>query len=203
MQDMSTTIAIAPRSPGRPRSTRADEAIVDAVLDMLAEGSSMEALSIEAVAARAGVGKATIYRRWSGKEALIADAIRTLKGPTPQPAGKSVREDLVMLLSFVARPADKRALQIMPCMVPEIHRSPEQRRIYQELTEPRRELMREVLRRGVQTGELRDDFDIEVAIAMLAGPVLMQKLMAWNPKIDEKTLPEKVVDGVLRGLAAD
>lgn len=163
----------------------------------------MEALSIEAVAARAGVGKATIYRRWSGKEALIADAIRTLKGPMPQPAGKSVREDMVMLLSFVARPADQRAMQIMPCMVPEIHRSPEQRRIYQELTEPRRELMREVLRRGVQTGELRDDFDIEVAIAMLAGPVLMQKLMSWNPKIDEKTLPEKVVDGVLRGLTAD
>jgi AcrR family transcriptional regulator len=170
---------------------------------MLAEGSSIEALSIEAVATRAAVGKATIYRRWSGKEALIADAIRTLKGPMPQPAGVSVREDLLMLLNFMSRPADSRALRVMPCLVPEIHRSPEQRRIYQDLTEPRRELLREVLRRGVETGELRADIDIEVAIAMLSGPVLLQRLMGWNPRLDEQTLPEKVVDGVLRGLAAD
>jgi AcrR family transcriptional regulator len=201
MQDMTSTVASAPRLPGRPRSTRADEAIIDAVLDLLAEGSTIEALSIEAIAARAGVGKATIYRRWSGKDALLIDAIRTLKGPIPQPAGRSVRDDLVTLLTFVIRPTDPRASQIMPCMVPEMHRSAEQRRLYQELTEPRREVMREVLRRGIRTGELREDIDIEVALAMLNGPILAQRLLSWNPKLDEKKLPEKLVDAVLRGLA--
>src|SRR2546430_2040846 len=75
----------APRAPGRPRSVRVDEAIIDAVLDLLADGS-IESLSIEAIAARAGVGKATLYRRWSNKDDLLLDAIRTLKGMPSQPA---------------------------------------------------------------------------------------------------------------------
>src|SRR5262249_5933040 len=61
------------KGPGRPRSPRADEAIIDAVLDLLAEGTTAEALAIETIAARAGVGKATIYRRWPNKEALLVD----------------------------------------------------------------------------------------------------------------------------------
>src|SRR6266508_4000945 len=63
------------KSPGRPRSARVDEAIIDAVLEMVAEGHTVDALSMDAVAARAGVGKATIYRRWPNKEALIIDAV--------------------------------------------------------------------------------------------------------------------------------
>src|SRR5215510_2614841 len=86
------------KSPGRPRSARADEAIIEAVLDLLAEGTPAEALSIEAVAARAGVGKATIYRRWSNKEALLVDAVASVKGEPPRIAGESVRDDLVTLL---------------------------------------------------------------------------------------------------------
>ncbi|WP_173053671.1 TetR/AcrR family transcriptional regulator [Phytohabitans houttuyneae] len=197
---MSSAVESAPRSPGRPRSTRADEAIIEAVLDLLAEGSTIESLSIEAIAAKAGVGKATIYRRWSGKQALLVDALRTLKGQPPAPKGESVREDLVLLLRGVGRNPDPRASKIMPCLVPEVHRSPEQYAVYQELIQPRREMTREVLRRGVQTGELRADLDIELAMAMLTGPVLMQKILRWSPDIDEKDLPERVVDTLLAGL---
>src|SRR5262245_55241567 len=73
--DAATREEEARRSPGRPRSPRADEAIIEAVLDLMAEGTSVEALSIEAVAARAGVGKATIYRRWPNKDAFVVDAV--------------------------------------------------------------------------------------------------------------------------------
>ncbi|GAA4454429.1 TetR/AcrR family transcriptional regulator [Phytohabitans houttuyneae] len=170
------------------------------MLDLLAEGSTIESLSIEAIAAKAGVGKATIYRRWSGKQALLVDALRTLKGQPPAPKGESVREDLVLLLRGVGRNPDPRASKIMPCLVPEVHRSPEQYAVYQELIQPRREMTREVLRRGVQTGELRADLDIELAMAMLTGPVLMQKILRWSPDIDEKDLPERVVDTLLAGL---
>src|SRR5687768_10175832 len=98
-----TTAGAAPadpdrKAPGRPRSARADEAIIEAVLALLADGVSADQLSIEAVAARAGVGKATIYRRWSNKEALLVDAVASLKGPLPELAGVSVREDLLTLL---------------------------------------------------------------------------------------------------------
>src|SRR4030095_12401343 len=72
--------------PGRPRSERAERAIIEATLDLLAE-VGIAALSIEQVAARAGVGKATIYRRWPNKEALIIDAAASMKGPVPPIGG--------------------------------------------------------------------------------------------------------------------
>src|SRR5215468_11607735 len=89
---------------GRPRSEEADRAIIGAALDMFAE-SGAEGLCMEQVAARAGVGKATIYRRWPGKEDLLLDALAALKTPLPEPAGRSVREDLVAVLDAMCRDA--------------------------------------------------------------------------------------------------
>ncbi|MFI2667877.1 TetR/AcrR family transcriptional regulator [Micromonospora carbonacea] len=201
MSDM-TSAAAAPRSPGRPRSSRADEAIVEATLDLLAEGSTVEALSIEAIAARAGVGKATIYRRWSGKDALLLDALRRLKGVLPNPAGHSVRDDLVLLVGAVGQNIDPRAAKILPCLVPEVNRSPDHFRLYQNIIAPRRQLMREVLRRGVRLGELRADLDIEMAMALLTGPMLMQRMLRWHPELDDVLLPDRIVDGILDGIRA-
>ncbi|MEV4489340.1 TetR/AcrR family transcriptional regulator [Micromonospora coxensis] len=201
MSDMTST-ADAPRSPGRPRSVRADEAIIEATLDLLAEGSTVEALSIEAIAARAGVGKATIYRRWPGKDALLLDALRRLKGIVPQPAGHSVRDDLVLLVGAVGHHIDPRARKIMPCLVPEVNRSPDHFQLYQNIIEPRRQLMREVLRRGVRDGDLRADLDIELTMALLTGPMLIQRMLHWHPELDDRILPEKIVDGVLEGIRA-
>src|ERR1700755_2004368 len=103
MSDMTTVSADAGaaqerKAPGRPRNAQADEAILEAVLELLSAGHSAAAISIEAVAAKAGVGKATIYRRWPNKEALLIDAVQAMKGPLPEPAGRSVREDLLMLV---------------------------------------------------------------------------------------------------------
>ncbi|HLU33372.1 MAG TPA: TetR/AcrR family transcriptional regulator [Natronosporangium sp.] len=196
-----TTVAPGTRSPGRPRSARADQAIIEAVLGLLAEGT-LETVTIEAVAARARVGKATIYRRWPGKEALVIDALRSLKGPPPVPAGRSVREDLVALLRYGRREQDERIARVMSSLVPEVRRSSEHRRIHQSLVEPHREAMRQVLRRGVESGELRADLDIEVAVTLLNGPRLLQKMLRWHPGLDDDTLPERVVDTVLAGLRA-
>jgi AcrR family transcriptional regulator len=190
------------RSPGRPRSAQVDEAIIEAVLDLLAEGTTVEALTIEAVAARAGVGKATIYRRWSGKEELLVDAVRTMKGPPPELAGESVRDDLVRLLSPIGtKKPERRFARIMSCLVPDMQQSPERYRLYQSLVEPRREAMRGVLRRGVATGELRADLDIELAVTLLTAPMMMQRTMRWNPALDDTNLPERVIDTILTGVA--
>ncbi|MFG1652121.1 TetR/AcrR family transcriptional regulator [Micromonospora sp. NPDC049275] len=186
--------------PGPPRSLRADEAIIEATLDLLAEGSTIEALSIEAIAARAGVGKATIYRRWAGKDALLLDALRRLKGILPQPEGHSLRDDLILLVGAIGKNVDPRASKIMPCLVPEVNRSPDHFRLYQNIISPRRQLMREVLRRGISEGLLRPDIDIEVTMALLTGPMLIQRVLQWNPELDEQTLPEQVVDAVLAGI---
>src|SRR4051794_41866444 len=87
------------KAPGRPRNAQADEAILDAVIALLSEGQSAAAISIEAVAAEAGGGKATIYPPWPDKEAPLGDAGGTMKGPLPEPARRARRGGLIILIS--------------------------------------------------------------------------------------------------------
>ncbi len=188
------------RRPGRPRSERADRAIIDAALSVFAE-SGIEGLCIETVAARAGVGKATIYRRWPGKEDLLLDAIGALQAPLPEPAGRSVREDLVMVLSAMRDAvADPRRVREFALLLGEGAKYPRLMARYVEtMLEPRREVIRSVLRRGIATGELRAGADIEAALFMLTGAVIARG------KYDPGSMPpgyvERVVDELLLGLA--
>ncbi|MFI7601689.1 TetR/AcrR family transcriptional regulator [Actinoplanes sp. NPDC049681] len=190
------------KAPGRPRDARAAEAILDAVTALLSEGQSADALSIEAVAARAGVGKATIYRRWPNKEALLVDAVARMKGPLPVPVGESVRDDLIMLVSQTRNKRMEQYGKVTACLMPEMVKSPEMHAVYQAVIEPRREVMRQVLRRGVETGELRADLDIELTLLMLTGPTIAQNMLNWNPGIPIEGYAEALVDALLRGAAA-
>ncbi len=190
------------RAPGRPRSIRADEAIVEAALDLLAEGTTLEAMSIESIATRAGVGKATIYRRWPNKETLLADAVAALKGPLPELDGVSVRDDLLKLLRSIGAARASRAGRIIPCLIPELARNEELARRYHTLTEPRRELMRSVLRRGVDSGELRSDLDIDMMCAIMVGPMVSQSVLNWQPGVDLTKLPEQIVNTLFPGMQA-
>ena len=151
LSGMTTAAAADPdkRAPGRPRSARSEQAIIDAVLEMIADGDAIETLSIESIAARAGVGKATIYRRWSSREQVVIDAVASLKLPVPEVAGESVRDDLITLLSR-DRPARHaaRSGQVMNCLLPQIARNAELHHWYQQVIEPRRDVTRQVLRRG-------------------------------------------------------
>jgi AcrR family transcriptional regulator len=189
------------RRPGRPRSERADRAIIDAALSLFAE-SGAEGLCIERVAARAGVGKATIYRRWPGKEELLLDAIAAIKTPLPEPAGRSVREDLTALAEVLCQDAaDPRRAREFALLLGEGYKYPRLMARYVEtVVEPRREVVRSVLRRGMASGELRPDVDLEAALFMLVGAVVARG------KFDPESIPhgyaERVVDELLRGLAA-
>jgi AcrR family transcriptional regulator len=194
------TAEAGPRRPGRPRSERADRAIIDAALSLFAEDGPA-GLCIEKVAARAGVGKATIYRRWPGKEDLLLDAIAALQAPLPEPAGQSVREDLVTLLSAMRDSvADPRRAREFALLLGEGAKYPRLMARYVEtVLEPRREVIRSVLRRGVATGELRSDVDIEVALFMLTGAVLARG--KYEPGSFPPGYVERVVEELLQGLA--
>jgi AcrR family transcriptional regulator len=196
-----TAGAAVSRRPGRPRSERADPAIIEAALSLFAE-SGPEGLCIERVAARAGVGKATIYRRWPGKEDLLLDAIAALKTPLPEPAGRSVREDLVTLLGTLCQDsADPRRAREFALLLGEGTKYPRLMARYVEtVLEPRREVVRAVLRRGVASGELRPDLDVDAALFMLVGAVVARR------GHEQQAIPagyaERVVDELLRGLGA-
>lgn len=197
------TTSTAPRPPGRPRSVCADKAIIDAVLDILAEGTSIEALSMEAVASRAGVGKATIYRRWPHKNALVLDAIATLKAPAEELPGRSVREDLTLIASGIMAAHGTRAAQIMPCLMPELARNEALRREYLEIVDRRRDVTRAVLHRGMANGELRKDLDVELVVAMISGPLTMTMVGSAPRRLNTKNLPERLIDAICRGIAVD
>ena len=158
---------------GRPRSTEADRAIIDAVLEeVIQEG--IDGMSIEQVAARAGVAKATVYRRWPNKEALLLDAVTGVEVELPTLVGSSVRDDLVTLVDSMrrriadaAQPGESLASRLYPCMIAEGTRHPEIAAKYkQRVVEQRREAVREVIRRGIANGELHHH---AVAVVLFAG----------------------------------
>jgi AcrR family transcriptional regulator len=192
--------APAPRRPGRPRSEQAEKAILTAALDLFAE-EGPDALGIEQVAAKAGVGKATIYRRWPGKEDMLVDALATVGTQLPAPQGKSVRADLTALLSAICREAaDPRRARLFALLQGEGRRYPRLMTKYlATVVQPQRDLVRSVLRRGVATGELREDTDIEAASFLLDGAVLQSM---YGPGSADARYARRVVEELLRGLAA-
>ncbi|MFC4585050.1 TetR/AcrR family transcriptional regulator [Sphaerisporangium corydalis] len=192
----------AARTPGRPRSEKAEKAIIDAAIDMLAEGSGVAELSIEAIAARAGVGKTTIYRRWSSKEDLVVDALATLKAPIPELDAATVRENVVRYLAAMQQESHNRRTRcIMNIALSESERFPHLARRFREIAvRPRREALREVIQRGVDSGELRPDVDVEVAMAALSGAMLF--FTKWRDNDDElpADLADRIADQILAGL---
>jgi AcrR family transcriptional regulator len=191
----------AARRPGRPRSERAEQAILDAAIEAVGE-CGIDGVRCEDVAARAGVGKATLYRRWPGKEDLLIAAFAAMKRPLPEPKGESVRADLVALITVMAEDADDpRHAQQYALLHGAGERYPRLVARYKQLiVEPRRELVRSVLRRGIEAGELRPGTDVEVAMLMLTGAVMARGKHDSTP--DEPRFVDRAVDELLHGIAS-
>ena len=189
------------RRPGRPRSEQAEQAIIEATLDLFAE-KGFEGVCVEVVAARAGVGKATIYRRWPNKEELLLAAFASLKSPLPEPKGVSVRDDLLAMVEVMcADKADPRKARRYALLLGDGDKYPRLMARYKEtVVQPRRDAMRAVIRHGVETGELRPDTDVEIAMLQLTGAIMAQE------KSQDGTLDgdfaARLVDGLLLGLSA-
>lgn len=191
---------VEPRRAGRPRSEDADRAIIEATLDLLA-GYGIAGTTIEGIAARAGVGKTTIYRRWKGLESLICDAVAELKGPLPTLPGTSVRDDILALMESAARGRESaRNRKVYACFIGEMVRFPTLDAQYREsVIRPRRELTRSALERAVERGELRDDLDLDVIAEIVTAPTL--HWMLHNPdRNPTRQQLEQFLDGVLHGV---
>jgi AcrR family transcriptional regulator len=191
----------AVRPPGRPRSVVADDAIVDATISLLVE-EGFDRLSMDAVASRAGVGKATIYRRWCSKEALVIDAVARRTDPLPVgPAGGSVRDRLVGLLEAILGTSRTGVGRLLPCMVGASVTNPTLAAHYREqILAPRRARVAAVLRDGMAAGELRTDLDVEAAIDQVVGPLVYRLVFAADRPARPRDCAA-IVDLALAGLA--
>jgi hypothetical protein len=201
-------VSLAERHPrhdgpprGRPRSEAVERAIIEGVMRLLEEGVPLAELSIERVARTAGVGKATIYRRWSGKEELFVDVLCAAEPPDPPLPGTSMRDDLVVLLEQVRRRGlANRSSAILHNAHAQMKSSPKIWAAYHStVVAPRRRLGLEVLRRGQENGELRTDVDIELLNDLFVGPLLLRAVLHPDADLPEG-LAEQVVDTLFEGL---
>lgn len=188
---------------GRPRNAAADTAIIEAVLSLLEEGATIGELSMERIARAAGVGKATVYRRWAGKNALMLDVMKSVDEQTPRLAGRSVRDDLVTCVEFIRRRAlVKRSSALLRNVIAQAQTEPELWAAYHDtVIAARRAQVQEVLLRGVRTGELRDDIDPELLGDLFIGPMLSRSMLRPDATLPEG-LSELIVDSVLQGVRA-
>ena len=185
-----------PRSPGRPRSPAAERAILDATLELLAS-EGFDRLTVEGVAAHAGVGKATIYRRWPSKLALVLAAVGELSAhPLPELTTGHTRDDLVSLLRHIIEALTGTiAGRILPGLVAESARSPELLGVLHDFWISRRKMMLEVLRQGAAQGDLPEGVDLELIADLLYGPVHYRFLISAAPV--DPPLAEQLVDTVM------
>ncbi|MFG3049649.1 TetR/AcrR family transcriptional regulator [Kitasatospora sp. NPDC048239] len=199
-----TTVVAAYPGPrrGRPRSEAAEQAIFAAVEELMAGGTALAELTIEGIATAAGVGKATIYRRWPNKEALLVDMVSRLEAPVPEPTGGSVRDDLVAMIEYMRiRGLTKRSRWVLKAALGQMHSWPELRTAYRDrVIMPRRQAAYELIRRGILQGELRADLDEDLLGDLLMGPILARSILWDDSDLDDPGLAARMVDALLQGL---
>lgn len=188
-----------PRPRGRPRDELVDRALLDAALALLAEGGP-DALTIDAVATRAGVARTTVYRRWRGKPELMAGVLEHV-APRLMPAPNlgRTRDDLVAIVEAALRAlADADVRNLIAAIVAEATRNEALAQHFRRrLLDLRREELRDVLERGIARGELPREVEVEVAADLLIGPVYYRVLVAGEQPGPQYA--ERVVDSFLRG----
>ncbi len=187
------------RGPGRPRSTSADRALLDAVLDLLAEGG-FGRLTMEAIAARAEVGKTTLYRRWRSPAEVVAAAVEDFVTDIRVPDTGKVAEDLLILMRQAVEVYRGRPGRVLPGLIAAMAESDAVAQAVRDgFLRERRAALATVLERGVTRGELRPGTDFELALDVLGGPLFYRILVTGGPLDDQ--LAQGIVDTMLRGLA--
>jgi AcrR family transcriptional regulator len=164
-----------------PRIERSRRVVLAAALELLGE-QGYGGLTIEAVAARAGVGKSTIYRHWEGKLALVEDAFRTLKFVENPPVGGTVRERVTAMLTQVAtKLSDSTWSSCMPALIDAAERDDQVREVHNALFEERRAVLVGLLEEGVSSGELPAGTDLVLVAETLIGPLIVRRLLTSRP----------------------
>jgi AcrR family transcriptional regulator len=192
-----TSRANASASTGRPRSEEAHRAILDATLELLVE-VGFSALTVEGVAQRAGVGKATIYRRWPSKLPLVVEAFGQLPGFEDVDAG-SLEEDLKETLKTYLENFNATSLgAVFPSLAGERAHNPELSKMLEPVARARREPFVRIFERARERGEISADVDVDLAADLVVGPISVTLFFRGGTPSPAMVGP--IVDLALRGI---
>jgi AcrR family transcriptional regulator len=196
-----TTEETRPR--GRPRSETAQAAILSAAIALLLD-QGLHAMSMDDVAERAGVSKATIYRWWASKELLALDALATAWATPPSTKQRdtgNLRGDLLAhLRPWIRQVNEKPYGRVIAGLVAQAQTDPGFAKLYREqFVQPRRDSMRPVLVRAIARGEIPPDTDLEVTLDLLYVPIYHRLLHRHAPLNDRFT--QQVIDTVIKAIS--
>jgi AcrR family transcriptional regulator len=185
----------------RPRSVRAHDAVIEATRALLDKGG-LPAATIDSISRRSGVSKATIYNHWPSRLAIAAEAFgQQMAQAIPLPATGSAATDLAQQVqrvsAFYAGEHGAVFAQLLAASVADPHGAEYFRDFF---LAGRREAIRELWQRGIESGELRGDIDVEVAIDLLFGPLIF-RLMSRHAPLSPADAGA-IADGALHGLLA-
>jgi AcrR family transcriptional regulator len=194
---MSRSIAGKRRNAaGRPRDVRATERILRAALE-LGEEIGFEGLTIEGVAARAGVGKTTIYRRWPNVWAIVVDAVLAeVTRVAPVLAKPTARESFTASIRLVARAFRGHHGNVLRALIGRVQVDDTLRQaVGERWLLARRQESRQIVRRGIESGELRAGLDPDVVLDALYGPLYHRLLLPYDGT--EVRLSDAYVDALV------
>jgi AcrR family transcriptional regulator len=177
--------APAPVRRGRPRAEGLDQALLDITLELAGE-VGIHGMSMDDLAQRAGVSKATIYRRWPSKERLVLEALNQAMRPFELIDTGSLRGDLDDYLGELARRMNNgKASDVLPDLIASSVRDANLRTSLDEYIRYRRQPLATILNRALERGQLDADSDIEVLIDAFIGPFVYRRLLTSDPLDDD------------------
>lgn len=177
-----------------PRVARSRVAVLNATIDLLLEGG-IHAVSVDAIAERAGVSKATLYRHWDTRHAIIIEALDHMKARHDLPDTGSLRDDLVALVGQVCAHVATPAASVFASLVGASEHDAELAEMRRSFARARSEPMRTLIARGIERGELPADVDVELFLASLVGPLFYMRLA--RGEVPPESWPERLVDAAL------
>jgi AcrR family transcriptional regulator len=187
------------RHRGHPLDVSRDAAIRDAALDLLAE-IGYDRLTMDAVAARAHASKATIYRRWPGKAALVVDALHCSKGTMSEPDTGSLEGDLTSLSQGSCSQESRFNAHVMLGLITALAHDVELRDVFRErMIEPRTKLIRQIFERAVARGEVSTERNLDLLVALF--PALMIQQVLITGELPDADFALNVINDVILPLA--
>jgi AcrR family transcriptional regulator len=184
----------------RTQSASAHKKVLDAAVELIGE-RGIEATSMDAIAARSGVSKATIYKHWKDKDALLLEMLAVLNGLNGRPPFDSgdVRADMIAVLSYHPSTAAAMRERIMPHLVAYSANNRTFGATWRNMImEPPRRELRHLLRAGIAKGELHPDVDEDLSLALLLGPLMYWHIFLRHCEDTPGDLPEGVVGAFWR-----